>query len=307
VGDDAAVVRGPRGEDLVVTQDIQVEGHHFSRDWFSGRELGWRLAAVNLSDVAAMGAEPRYALFSLVLPASLDPRYVEQISKGLVAHLARFGAALIGGNISTTDGPLTCDLTVIGSCRRGRAWYRRAAAGEAIVLVGRVGEAAAGLTLFKQDPETMPRGGTRLVRAFKRPEPLLDVAELLRGGRTVRGAIDVSDGFSTDLLRVCRHNGVGCEVFADRLPLSRALARFCDETGRDAVDTMLSGGEDYALILTVSSRSAERVCRRIEETTGHPARVVGTFTRSERTVVVQPGDRRTHLRATGWDHLATPP
>lgn len=305
VGDDAAVFRGPRGEDFVVTQDVQVEDRHFNRSWFSGRELGWRLAAVNLSDVAAMGAAPRYALFSLVLPPSVESRYTEQIAKGITAHLARFGAALIGGNVSGTDGPLTCDLTLIGSCRRNRGWLRRARPGDAIVLAGVVGEAAAGLDILASGVSRSRRGQASLVRAFKRPEPLLDVTGALRGGAAVHGAIDVSDGLSTDLLRICRICGLGCELFADRLPLSRPLARFCAGAGRDPVDMMLRGGEDYALILSVAPRWANRICDRIRSRTGRPASVAGRFTASAGKWLVGADGGRTRLQPTGWDHLTS--
>jgi thiamine-monophosphate kinase len=307
VGDDAAVFRGGRGEDFVVTQDVQVEDQHFNRSWFSGRELGWRLAAVNLSDVAAMGAAPRYALFSLVLPPSVESRYTEQIAKGITAHLARFGAALIGGNVSATNGPLSCDLTLIGSCRRDRAWLRRARPGDAIVLAGEVGAAAAGLDILTSGATRAPRGQAGLVRAFKRPEPLLDVSGALRGRTAVHGAIDVSDGLSTDLLRICRICGVGCELFADRLPLCRPLARYCAGTGCDPVDVMLGGGEDYALILSVAPRWATRISGRIRSATGRPAAVVGRFTASTGTWLVGGDGGPMRLQPTGWEHLTSTP
>ena len=306
VGDDAAVFNGPRGEDFVVTQDVQVENRHFSRKWFSGRELGWRLAAVNLSDVAAMGAAPRYALSSLVLPRLLDTGYVDQITKGIVSHLARFDAALIGGNVSSSDAALTCDLTLIGSCRRGRAWRRNALAGDAVVLVGAVGEAAAGLDLLTSGDYKSRGNEARLVRAFKSPQPQLDVAKLLSRVNSVHGAIDVSDGLSTDLRRVCRASGLGCEVNAGSLPLSRALSEFCAVRGCDADDWMLRGGEDYALILCVAPRAARRLCKRIESGTGRSANIIGRFTEAGDTVFLRADGRRDRLPDTGWDHLVSP-
>jgi thiamine-monophosphate kinase len=243
VGDDAAVFRGNSGEDFVVTQDVLVEGRHFKREWFGGRELGRRLASVNLSDVAAMGARPLYGLFSLVLPADTDPAYVEQISKGIVSRFSEFGAALIGGNVSGTGGPLTCDLTVIGACPRGKAWLRRARSGDAIVIAGRLGEAAAGLEMLRAGRGTSAGRGGRLVSAFKRPRPLLAVPKALRGTPGVRGAIDVSDGLSTDVIHVCEPSGVGCEIDADALPASRPLAAFCKARGADPVDWMMRGGD----------------------------------------------------------------
>lgn len=303
VGDDAAVFRGPGGRDYVVTQDVQVEGRHFERSWISGRELGRRLAAVNLSDTAAMGARPLYGLFSLVLPPSVGDAFVRQVTAGIVGHLSEFGAALIGGNVSGTDGPLTCDLTLIGECPRGQAWLRRARPGDAIVVAGALGEAAAGLKLLRS-----PRAGTRsnkLVRAFTRPRPQLDVSAALAGRAGVRGAIDVSDGLSTDLIHICRASGVGCEIDADSLPVSRSLTSFCSARRVDPVDWILSGGEDYALLLAVAPRQMDRLIRRAEAHADITLRFIGRFTARKGAYYVTRGGNRSPFRASGWDHLAT--
>lgn len=300
-GDDAAVFRGPGGRDLVVTQDIQVEGRHFERAWLRPLEVGRRLAAVNLSDVAAMGARPLYGLLSLALPPTVEGSYATRVTAGVVGLLSDWGAALIGGNVSGTGGPLSCDLTLIGECPRGKAWLRRARPGDAIVLAGAVGEAAAGLNILRAGPGRPGRG--RLVNAFIRPRPLLDVAEALAGQPGVRGAIDVSDGLSTDLIHICEASGVGCEVDADALPVSRVLRDFCKARRADATQWMLSGGEDYALILAVSPGRADRVVRRVEARTAVAPRVVGRFTGRKGAYVILRGGKRSRMRATGWDHL----
>jgi thiamine-monophosphate kinase len=303
VGDDAAVFRGRAGEDFVVTQDVLVEGRHFVREWFGGRELGRRLASVNLSDVAAMGALPLYGLFSLVLPSDTDSAYVRNITKGIVARFSEHGAALVGGNVSGTGGPLTCDLTVIGACPRGKAWLRKARPGDAIVVAGRLGEAAAGLEMLRAGGAGAPKPGGRLIGAFKSPRPLLAVTKALRGEPGVRGAIDVSDGLSTDLIHICEASGAGCEVDADALPASRPLAAFCKARGADPVDWIMRGGEDYALILSVASGRAERVRRRIETEAETPASIVGRFTARKGQYTLVRGARRSRFRPTGWDHM----
>lgn len=303
VGDDAAVFRGAAARDFVVTQDVQVEGSHFERRWFTGRTLGRRLASVNLSDIAAMGARPLYGLYSLVLPADIDHGYLRQVTAGIVCRLSDYGASLVGGNVSSTTGPLTCDLTLIGDCPRGRSWHRRARSGDAILLVGAAGEAAAGLELLRAG-EKRGRAG-RLTRAYTHPEPLLDVARALDGQSGVRGAIDVSDGLSTDLLHLCDCGQTGCEIDAGALPVSRPLAAFCRSRGADPVDWILRGGEDYALILAVAPRRAARVVGRIQAKTGRRAAVIGRFTRRSDGRVILYGGKRSPLRATGWDHLTS--
>jgi thiamine-monophosphate kinase len=303
VGDDAAVFRGTAARDFVVTQDVQVEGRHFERRWFSGRTLGRRLASVNLSDIAAMGARPLYGLYSLVLPADIGHTYLRQVTAGIVTRLSDYGASLIGGNVSGTSGPLTCDLTLIGDCPRGRSWHRRARPGDAIVLVGAAGEAAAGLERLRAEVKTGLTG--RLIRAYTHPEPLLDVARALDGQSGIRGAIDVSDGLSTDLLHLCDCGGTGCEIDAAALPVSRSLAAFCRERGVDPVDWILRGGEDYALILAVAPHRASHAVGRIEAAAGRRAAIIGHFTRRPDGRVVLRGEKRSRLRPMGWDHLHT--
>jgi len=298
VGDDAAVIRPNAREDLVVTTDSLVEGVHFERRWFTGRELGWRLAAVNLSDIAAMGAHPRYGLISFVIPPGVGSSYVEAIERGVVDHLARYDAVVVGGNVASTSGPLTLELTLIGACARGRAWRRRAKAGDAIVVAGVLGAAAAGVGLLRGRKARGP-----LVRAYKQPTPRLDVARALSRSRSVRGAIDVSDGFSSDVIHVCEASRVGCDVDEATFPIPPPVRAFCRERGLDPVRWALHAGEDYALILSVAPQRAAEVCRRIRRA-GCPAVVVGRFTarRGAYRLFDASGEARP-FKAGGWDHL----
>lgn len=301
VGDDTAIVRPEPRKDTLITKDVQVEGRHFERGWLSGREVGWRLAGVNLSDIAAMGGEPRYALLSLVAPPTLEQSYLVDVVRGAVAHLREYGAALVGGNVSSIEGPLVCDMTLAGVCPRGKAWRRKARAGDAIVLAGELGEPAAGL-LSLMSYGRSARGG-RLVKAFARAEPRLDVARLLSGVAAVHGAIDVSDGLSSDLIHVCRASGTGCEVDGDALPVSRATRSFCRDHEYDVVDWALRGGEDYALVLSVAPTRALKVCAQIQAGLGVSARVIGRFTKGKGVYrIMYPDGSTRRFKATGFDH-----
>jgi thiamine-monophosphate kinase len=304
VGDDAAVVRPRSGEDLLITTDVQIEGRHFQREWFNGLELGWRLAAVNLSDIAAMGGKPLYGLLSLGIPDDVRTDYVKDIERGARDHLAKYGATIVGGNISGIDSTLVCDFTLVGSIQAGKAWRRHCRPdGDAVVVAGNLGEARAGLHMLRvQDPE---RPFRRLVQAYKRPKPLLDVAELLRRQKGIHGVIDVSDGFSTDLIHICQASNAGCEVSLRSLPLSKPLLEFCIEHGKVALQLALNGGEDYALIVSVDAKRAESVAQTIREEAGVPATVVGRFTRHKGSyVLIGDRGRRMPLSPRGWDHLA---
>lgn len=300
-GDDAAIFRGSAAQDYLVTKDALVEDRHFRRQWFSGFDLGWRLAAVNLSDIAAMGGKPRFALISLVIPDNMPQRYAGDIEKGAIDHLAQYGAVVVGGNVASSDGNLVCDMTLIGSCRRGKAWRRRARAGDAIVVVGEMGAAAAGLSLLKSGVSKKSRG--KLVSAYKRPVPRVAVASHLAGATSVRGAIDVSDGFSTDLIHICRASGLGCEVDASELTASRALTAFCADKGVDIVEWMLRGGDDYALILAVAPARAMSLCRRVTRRFGIPCTPVGRFTDRKGVYRLEKEGRTRRLTSLGWDHF----
>ncbi len=296
IGDDAAVLRVSAREDVVVTTDSLVEGRHFERTWLSPRDLGWKLAAANLSDIAAMGGVPRWALISYVLPRGVSALYAEGIQRGAAEHLARYGASIVGGNIASTDGPLVCDMTLVGTCRRGRAWKRKARAGDIIVVAGNLGAAAAGVTLLREKKKP----SAALIRAYRRPTPRLDVSRAV--ARDISGAIDISDGLSSDLIHMCEASGVGCELDAGSLPIPRAVREFCARRRKSAVEWALHAGEDYALLLSVAPQRADAVCRTIRNS-GAPAAVVGVFTSARGAYGILENGRVRAFQARGWDHL----
>ena len=310
VGDDAAVLRPKLSEDMLVTTDILVENQHFRRRWFSGFELGWRLAGVNLSDIAAMGGRPHYGVLSLAIPSRMPSGFVAGIERGVRDHLAKFGAAIVGGNVSGIKETMVCDLTLVGGCPRGQVWRRRCRPGrDAIVVVGRLGEARAGLDLLERG--VRPRFAASLIRAFKRPQPRLDVSELYRtaagrnrANKVIQGAIDISDGLSTDIIHSCEGGNAGCEIDVTALPVSSHLRAYCAKYNEDPVEMVMTGGEDYGLILAVDAKRAAAVAKRIRTTLRVPVHIIGRFTRNPGLYELAGarGWRRT-FSAKGWDHL----
>ena len=298
IGDDAAVLRFSARDDVVVTTDSLVEGTHFERGWLTPREIGWRLAAANLSDIAAMGAEPKYALISLMLPRAVSGKQAEAIQRGAVEHLSRFDTSVVGGNIASTDGPLVVDMTLIGACARGVVWERCARRGDAIVLAGTIGGAAAGVLALKK----VKSGSTAVVKAYKRPKAQVEVARALSGRAAVHGAIDISDGLSSDLIHICEASGVGCEIDATALPIPRAVREFCAKRRIDPIRFALHAGEDYALLLSVAPQRAREVCRIIGNA-GAPASIIGIFTASAGVYGIFDKGRVHSFRAEGWDHF----
>ncbi|MFZ5472233.1 MAG: thiamine-phosphate kinase [Myxococcota bacterium] len=283
-GDDCAVLPPVRGE-LCVTTDALVEGVHFTRRTFSLEDVGYKALAVNLSDLAAMGATPRWFVCALGLPRGFSASEVRRLAAGM-AKLARAQRVdLVGGNF-TSSPVLSLTLTVAGEVPKGRALTRAGAkAQDFLYCSGTLGEARAGLTL--------PFFSLRQ----RRPSPRLSLGRLARA--YAHAAIDVSDGFTQDLGHLCDASRVGALVQVDRLPLRRALVRAVGEEA--ARHEALAGGEDYELLLAVPpfrARAFERACAK----KGLPVTRVGRLTRRQGLRLVDPKGKRI-AAPKGFDHF----
>ena len=307
LGDDAALL--PRGS-WTVTVDSQIAGVHFD----AGSDpalLARRLLAVNLSDLAAMGALPAYAFLALSATRGFDHR---RFFRALLAGCRRHGLTLAGGDLATHPSATTATLTLLGRRRPRGRWLRRAAArpGDALWLGGTGGESAAGRALldagaradgtavrlprdWRNAPPALAAAARRAVRRHLLPRPQLALSAWL-AGRPRAAAIDVSDGLALDLRRLCRESGVGAVVDASTLPLAPRFACLCERLGRGPLALALGGGEDYVLLFALPSGAnpPERLgCRRI-----------GEITAGRRLVLLGEDGRRRPLPALGWDHLA---
>ncbi len=256
VGDDAALLRPPADRRLVLAVDTIVEGVHFPART-AAADVGHRALAVNLSDLAAMGAEPAWALLAMTLPAA-DPEWVAAFARGLDALARAHGVAVVGGD--TTSGPaLTVSVTVAGSVAPGRALTRRGARpGDLVAVSGTPGDAGAGLALLLADRPAGGSGAQRaLVERFLRPAPRLACGAALRGRATA--AIDLSDGLLGDAGKLGRASGVRLELQADRLPLSAPLREVYAGREGEALRCALTGGDDYELLFTLPPDAAARL------------------------------------------------
>lgn len=290
-GDDAAVLRPRPGEDLVATVDAVVEGVHFDAS-FGPRDIGWKALAVNLSDLAAMGARPMHALVALALPPGASPRTATEIARGLGACARAYGTAIVGGNV-TRAGELSVTVTALGTVPAGRAVLRSGAQpGDLVAVTGTLGDAALGLRAHA------PRA---LALRQRRPAPRLAAGRALAG--LVRAAIDVSDGLTQDLGHVCRASGVGARIGLADLPLSPAYRRMMRGL-RDPWAPALGGGEDYELVLALPPQALGRA-RAAAKRARTPLTVVGRFVRGRGVKVV--GDLGESLPVPeGHDHLRAP-
>jgi thiamine-monophosphate kinase len=252
VGDDAALVRASTDCDWAIATDMLLEGRHFLPG-AEPRALGHKTLAVNLSDMAAMGATPRWATLAIALPSD-DEVWIAAFTQGLFALAERYGVDLIGGD--TTRGPLTLSLTILGEVPRGMALLRSGArAGDDIWVSGELGGAALGLAYLQGRAKLSPDDAREACKRLDEPEPRVTLGERLIG--VAHSAIDVSDGFAADLGHILERSGVGATVRCDALPRPAAFARLKNRELEQRC--VLSGGDDYELVFTAAPQARARI------------------------------------------------
>lgn len=291
IGDDAALLTPPPDQQLVVAIDTLVDGVHFPQGT-SPQDIGWKALAVNLSDLAAMGATPAWAVLSLTLPAS-HRDFVQAFIAGFESLARQHEVALVGGD--TTQGPLTVGVCVHGFVPRDRALRRTGAqVGDTIFITGTPGDAAGGLRQHDGHDAS-----SDILRArLNRPTPRVAAGVALRG--LARACIDVSDGLLADLTHVCHASGVGAEVDAHRLPLSAALQSCVGPAA--ARELALTGGDDYELCFTAAPDQADAVMRALAGTDGGVT-PIGRITAGDRVRVCDADGRDITPRDRGWEHF----
>jgi len=289
--DDAALLQPPPGRELVLAADAMVEGVHFRPD-DPPDTIGAKLLRVNLSDLAAMGADPLACLMTLSAPRQTPDAWFAAFAAGLGADLARFGVALLGGDTTGTTGPLTLSLTIIGHVAPGGA-VRRAGArpGDEVWVTGTIGDGALGLAALQGK---VPDPDGALARRYRLPEPRLGVA---RAG-LVRACLDVSDGLVQDLGHLCRAAGLDAEIEAGAVPLSPAARA----AGPAWLETCLTGGDDYELVMAIAPDAGPEFAAHAA-CLGVPAARIGRFVPGEGVRVLDGAGLPMQFARTGWSHF----
>jgi len=299
IGDDAAVLAVPAGQELAVAIDTLVEGVHFPRGT-AAADIGWKALAVNLSDLAAMGASPAWALLALTLPEP-DQTFVEGFAEGFAQLAKPHRLALVGGD--TTRGPLSISVAVHGFVAPGKALMRSGAkVGDAVLVTGTLGDAAAGLhALANRFPVDDQRSGARdvLVARLNRPTPQLAAGSALRD--LAHACIDISDGLIADLRHICTASGLGAEIDAALMPLSPALMTIYDDAS--ALQFALGGGDDYELCFTVPMNRLANVQSDLSRL-GCGVTRIGRIVEGSGVKVRGADGQWLESGQAGWDHFA---
>ncbi len=286
IGDDCAVLRVPAGHHLLVTTDFTLENVHFRREWHPPEVVGWRCLTRGLSDIAAMGGEPRAAFLSMALDRGVPQKWVNRFLAGLLEAAEEFRVPLAGGDTAPADG-IQADIVVVGSVPKGTAVLRSGARpGDQIYVTGELGGSAAAIARMRE-------GRVRAADYERHFHPVarVDVGRWLRRRGLASAMIDVSDGLSTDLEHICEESGVGAEIEVAAIPRAR-VGRPAQQVG---FDLALHGGEDYELLFT-SARKIPATVAGVQVTR------IGRITRRRGMVRVEDG-RRQGLSAHGWEHF----
>jgi len=305
----------------VLSVDALVEGVHFDRAFTPPDAIGHRALAVNLSDLAAMGASPRLALVSMALPPALPMADFEGIADGLTALAARHRVQIVGGNLTRSPGPLMIDITVVGTVKRRQALTRAGArAGDKLYVSGTIGAAAAGLRVLRSRtslvagrtsevasghsrPATsdsrLATGDLRLVTAYLLPQPRVHLGVHLARNRAAAACIDLSDGLADGLHQIAGASGVGVTVDADALPIDPATRSVLEQSGQDPVAAALAGGDDYELLIAVRPRARRRLAARRDST---PLTLIGACT-AERGVWLRSDRGVEPIGRDGFSHF----
>jgi thiamine-monophosphate kinase len=305
IGDDAAVVRPGSGQ-TVLTTDLLVEGIHFERGTISARDLGAKAITVNVSDIAAMAASPRYAVVALAIPGDVEAAWVIELYGGMRDVCSEHAVCLVGGDTNRAE-LVVLSVTVVGEVAPGRALMRSGARiGDAIVVTGSLGGAAGGLALSRAPGASslLSRPWARaLLEAFERPIARVGEAQVLaRAGATAM--MDLSDGLAKDLSRLCRASGVGSRVHIANVPVAPPLAAAADALSVDPLELAMSGGEDYELLATMPPTAVKAAGRELRSGFGVSLTQIGEIVEGAGMITVGPGGEERTLGPAGWDHFA---
>ncbi len=312
IGDDAAALFVSPGRTLLATTDMLFEGVHFDLSYTDFYSLGWKSAAVNLSDIAAMGGVPRFCLTALGIPEGISVEQISEFYKGFKALIRKYKVDLVGGDTCSSEVDLVISVTVLGEVEKKKMLTRSGAKpGDRVFVTGTLGDAAAGLELLQAESRGQRAEGKgvksgirnpqsaigRLMKKHLQPVPRVELGRRVALSNCATSMIDVSDGLSSDLAHICEQSGVGTDIYAEKIPLSKDIKATVRQLKTLPLHYALSGGEDYELLFTVSPSKLKKF-----RSLRIPAREIGVITRGEIDIIHSAGERR-RLEPTGYNHF----
>lgn len=278
IGDDAAVLPA-RMQDILFTVDMLVEEVHFSLNFSTLYQVGWKAMVSSVSDIAAMGGKPSNATISLAIPRGIEVEMLEELYAGMRAAGQQFGVNIVGGDTVKTTGPMVVNVSLLGWVDQGKAVYRSGAQpGDLILVSGTVGDSAGGLKVLKNELSGLPPAKREwLVKKHREPQPQPALGQALAASGWVTAMNDVSDGLASEILEITTASQVGCAINDGDIPISVPLFRLAAQLNLDAMELALFGGEDYQLVFTIRPEHVDQV-EELAQQLGQEVTVLGQIT-----------------------------
>jgi len=305
IGDDAAALNVSSSALQLATTDMLIEGVHFDLSFTDYFSLGWKSAAANLSDIAAMGGLPRFCLTSLALPPRISVEHISEFYSGFSELLATHKTVLAGGDTCSSRNDFIISVTVLGEVKKNRMVTRAGAkAGDKVYVTNTLGDSAAGLELLKnrgKGPGARVQGSEikKLIERHLRPVPRVEWGRKIALSGCASAMIDVSDGLSSDLSHICVQSNVGAVVYSGKIPFSKALFRSAGSLKKTPLHYALSGGEDYELLFTTPPAKIKRLL-----SLNIPVTEIGEIARTGGLIIVDDKNRGRRLKPTGYNHFS---
>ncbi|MBI4379240.1 MAG: thiamine-phosphate kinase [Nitrospinae bacterium] len=307
IGDDCAAIKPREGFLIITTTDSLTENIHFKLDYIQPFQLGLKSIYINLSDIAAMGGIPLYALLSLSIPPSFSVEFMNEFLKGVKDAADRYKVSVIGGNISSSKNDFSIHITIIGEIEKEHMVLRKGAkAGDRIFVTGWLGDSAAGLEILKRSQKTEVRSqiDKKLKERHLIPTPRLKEGRFLAINNLATSMIDISDGLASDLKRICEESGVGANIFTENIPVSEELRDFTSHRKSfEPIDLALYEGEDYELLFTVKSEIVENL-KSLWNNKMTSITMIGEVTKGEINLIHKSGGT-IPLQREGYNHFKT--
>ncbi|MBI1806864.1 MAG: thiamine-phosphate kinase [Ignavibacteria bacterium] len=312
ISDDAAVFRPTPGKLQLITTDGFVEGIHFDLTFTSMKHLGWKAMVANFSDLAAMGAIPRYATLTISLPKKISVEMVEELYSGAGLACKKYSCLLVGGDTTTSIGTMMLSVAVTGEADERHVRYRDGAhPGEYLCVTGHLGASVAGLKILQREKERFTDAQNAFtfqpnlepyaaaIEKHLMPKPRLDLSKILTEQVKIGALIDISDGLASEVHHLCVSSNAGAAVYEHSIPVDSMTQKIAAEFSEPPTDYALYGGEDYELLFTVSDQEHEKLDRLTNDVT-----IIGRmFQRENGIELVRESGEHEALRFGGWDHF----
>ncbi|NIR50759.1 thiamine-phosphate kinase [candidate division KSB1 bacterium] len=304
IDDDAAAIELSKQHILLLTTDALIEDVHFNLSYFNFYQLGWRAMAANLSDIAAMGGWPKYALVTLGLPPHTQVENALDLYRGMQRLADSFDIRIVGGDTTHSSERIYISLTVLGEAETDKLTLRAGAqVGDAIFVTGALGGAQAGLKALTS-PNISKEGFASAVERHLTPNPRVEEARFLVENFKIHAMIDVSDGLASEINHICKHSGVGAVLHEAAIPMDQATGAVAKHFEENGIEYALYGGEDFELIFTVSENAATELLEKFDATFDSGCAKIGRITAKSRGIVLSKRDgTQTELQRVGYDHF----